>query len=802
VLLLLLGFGFFFKNNIVPIIKESLNEQLDVPVKVENISFSGLKTFPRLGVELSAIEMEESHQFYNQPAISADKIYLLLDLVKLVRGTYQISRVEVEGAQLMLADLEGYNNYTFFKSDSTSSEGVSFVIDKLILRNTQVVYNYQPSAFMVKCYTPTATLQVKNSDNITALKIDGLLNNTSIEQSSEVYMSKRNVKLKTLLMVDTEKELVSFRNASLGIEDVALKTEGQILYSDKEKLHIQFSSTEGKTQDLISLLPDSFKESLSAVSITGTSLLSGVLTGSYSSVNQLAFKLNYRLLETAIKLRDEPLGVSNLVASGAVLIPNLGNLRNASFKASIGQAETENNHFTGNLLVRDFDNPKIDWKGKLDLDAPFIFNTSENPSFKCSKGRIMYNGGIILNQVGHSAKALQNDLILNGELTLEDIAGELIEQNVKVSSLNGRCTANPRAIEIDNLDIRLEPNTSIGLQGKVIDYISLISDDSKAKLVGYLSITNLNINDFISSDTTQNSGNPIEELSPIAFELNTTINGFQYNDFNAEEFKGKLTSDRKTILTENAQIKALQGVTKADLAIKPWGNNVLLDIVSKVEGVDITELFKQFNNFEQDEITYQHLSGTLNGNITAKVLMDQEYNPVLEKLYVKSDVEIINGALVNYKPLQELSKFVDIEDLMNVQFKQLNNTIEIFDGTIFIPKMQIQNSALNLELEGTHTFENEMKYQIGLSVGELLAKKANWIAKRRERRIEDNPNGGMTAYIIMEGTPDDLRIRYDRATVKETAKKELKKERENFIKALKGEETFEKKKDYDDVWDE
>jgi hypothetical protein len=802
VLLLLLGFGFFFKNNIVPIIKESLNEQLDVPVKVENISFSGLKTFPRLGVELSAIEMEESHQFYNQPAISADKIYLLLDLVKLVRGTYQISRVEVEGAQLMLADLEGYNNYTFFKSDSTSSEGVSFVIDKLILRNTQVVYNYQPSAFMVKCYTPTATLQVKNSDNITALKIDGLLNNTSIEQSSEVYMSKRNVKLKTLLMVDTEKELVSFRNASLGIEDVALKTEGQILYSDKEKLHIQFSSTEGKTQDLISLLPDSFKESLSAVSITGTSLLSGVLTGSYSSVNQLAFKLNYRLLETAIKLRDEPLGVSNLVASGAVLIPNLGNLRNASFKASIGQAETENNHFTGNLLVRDFDNPKIDWKGKLDLDAPFIFNTSENPSFKCSKGRIMYNGGIILNQVGHSAKALQNDLILNGELTLEDIAGELIEQNVKVSSLNGRCTANPRAIEIDNLDIRLEPNTSIGLQGKIIDYISLISDNSKAKLVGYLNVTNLNINDFISSDTTQNSGNPIEELSPIAFELNTTINGFQYNDFNAEEFKGKLTSDRKTILTENAQIKALQGVTKADLAIKPWGNNVLLDIVSKVEGVDITELFKQFNNFEQDEITYQHLSGTLNGNITAKVLMDQEYNPVLEKLYVKSDVEIINGALVNYKPLQELSKFVDIEDLMNVQFKQLNNTIEIFDGTIFIPKMQIQNSALNLELEGTHTFENEMKYQIGLSVGELLAKKANWIAKRRERRIEDNPNGGMTAYIIMEGTPDDLRIRYDRATVKETAKKELKKERENFIKALKGEETFEKKKDYDDVWDE
>ena len=58
----------------------------------------------------------------------------------------------------------------------------------------------------------------------------------------------------------------------------------------------------------------------------------------------------------------------------------------------------------------------------------------------------------------------------------------------------------------------------------------------------------------------------------------------------------------------------------------------------------------------------------------------------------------------------------------------------------------------------------------------------------------------------MVGTPDNLKIAYDGATVKENVKEEIAKEKTNFIKALKGEATLETEttetKNYDDVWDE
>jgi hypothetical protein len=240
--------------------------------------------------------------------------------------------------------------------------------------------------------------------------------------------------------------------------------------------------------------------------------------------------------------------------------------------------------------------------------------------------------------------------------------------------------------------------------------------------------------------------------------------------------------------------------------MKNWGDHYLLDIQSKLEEVNIQKMFKQFDNFYQNEITDKNISGTLNGNLIAKIILNDDYEPILPKLYAKSTIEVNNGSLTGYEPLKELSSFVDIKDLENVKFKKLENSIEIFDETIFIPKMKIENNALNLEIEGTHTFDNLMSYAMEISIAELLATKANWIAKKAEKRIERNKTGGLTAYVMIEGTPDDLKIRYDRSTVKENIKEEVKNEKKKFIQTLKGENTLEDQKvnvkNYEDVWDE
>ena len=295
-------------------------------------------------------------------------------------------------------------------------------------------------------------------------------------------------------------------------------------------------------------------------------------------------------------------------------------------------------------------------------------------------------------------------------------------------------------------------------------------------------------------------------LTPIGLDVKTNITNFQYNDFKANEIRGTLVSDRHTITVNNCTIDALDGTTVADLKVRNWGDAYFLDINASLKNININELFKQFNNFDQNEITHEHLYGKMKGTVETKVFLDANFEPILDKLYSKFIITLEDGRLKGYEPLTELSDFVNIDDLRDVRFKTLHDTVEILSENIFFDGLRIENNALNLGISGTHNFDNNMYYEMDLSVVELLATKGNWFAKKKERKLEENQDGGLTAYIIMSGTPDNLSIKYDTERQLEEIKRDMKEEKSNFLRALKGDEVLyeeeSQRKDYENRWDE
>jgi len=148
---------------------------------------------------------------------------------------------------------------------------------------------------------------------------------------------------------------------------------------------------------------------------------------------------------------------------------------------------------------------------------------------------------------------------------------------------------------------------------------------------------------------------------------------------------------------------------------------------------------------------------------------------------------------------------VELDDLKDIKLKEMSNTVEIRDRTIYIPTTEVQSNAMNLTIGGTHNFDNFMDYRLKIRITELLASKSGWVKKKKECQLEENKEGGLSAYVIMVGTPDDLKIKYDRKTVQENIKKEIKKETKNFFQDLKKEIKREKSntKDRRKVeWDE
>ena len=810
VLLVFIGISaslfFYFQKNIQPILVAEINKSLAVRVSVDDITVTRIQDFPKIGVRLSNISVEESIPFYKDKLIQANELNLYVNLVKLYQGKYVIDEVSIRGGTINIVDLDNSNNYDIIKSsDDKKSTSISFEIDQLKLLNCYVKYNHTPSKTKINGFTSSSNIGIKYNNSSTFLKIKSNLKNLNLLVNKDGYVNDKNVSLNTKIIVNTNLKTISIEPSSLNIENINLSTHGKINYNESSLVDIKFKNGRTDAKELIRVLPTNLKKSFDNFNLEGNLAIDGFINGNSSKNGKLSIGFDYMLTNGNLMLKENKIGINQLNAKGTLSIPDIDNIRNSKFNCNLTSATNGSNQLEGNIEINDFEKLKIKWQGGAQLDPVFINKFIANPNFIPTNGIIKFDGNLSFIYDISLSKIAPNTLDYNGSIAIKNIQGKVLNPKLTIHQLNTEIQSKDNSIIVQNAQIKYNQTQAI-LNGHIKNVASILNDNSQAKFIGNLEINNLNINELISEDTTSKTEKNNIELSPIQFELATRVNNFKVNDFKAKSINGTLISDKKSIRLEELKMTALDGTIDGEISIKNWGKNYLLDIQSELYMVNIKKLFSQFNNFYQNEITDKNISGILDGSVITKVILDNNYEPILPKLYAKSSITIKNGALNGYEPLKELSSFVHIKDLKNVTFKTLSNSIEIFDQTIFIPKMRIENNALNLQLEGTHTFDNLMSYAMEISVAELLATKANWIAKKAEKRIERNKTGGLTAYVIMEGTPDDLKIKYDRSTVKENIKKEVKNEKKKFIQTLKGENTLQdqekKSKSYDDVWDE
>jgi hypothetical protein len=108
---------------------------------------------------------------------------------------------------------------------------------------------------------------------------------------------------------------------------------------------------------------------------------------------------------------------------------------------------------------------------------------------------------------------------------------------------------------------------------------------------------------------------------------------------------------------------------------------------------------------------------------------------------------------------------------------------------ITIPKTSIKNSAMNIDLWGTHTFRNEIDYHIQLLLSELLANKKRASKELDEELslVENDPENRRSVFIRMTGTVDNPIIKYDRKGLKQKIGDDIKAEKQNLKQILKEE---------------
>jgi hypothetical protein len=280
------------------------------------------------------------------------------------------------------------------------------------------------------------------------------------------------------------------------------------------------------------------------------------------------------------------------------------------------------------------------------------------------------------------------------------------------------------------------------------------------------------------NDSLHAAGFNIFKIPFSAFELDVAVNKVKYKKLWLKNVKAvaHMREDKKIkIDTLGVGIAGgyigMRGVLNAADPNKLYFRNGIY-----LSNVDITKMLIKFDNFGQDVILNNNLKGIVSGRIKSYIRLHPDLTPVLSETESQLDIEIRDGSLIDFGPMQAMAGYFKDKNLRMVRFDTLRNKLTLKNGVLQIPNMNINSSLGFIEVSGTQSLDLKMDYYLRIPM--KMVTQVGWQAlfgrKREEVNVDqvdeieyrDKDKNVRFMSINVSGTPDKYKIALKKAARK------------------------------------
>jgi|GEM_PF-2314489 len=784
-LVLLAGALYVFSGKIKDSVISEVNKSLTAKVQVGEIVFSAWTHFPQVSIDFNGVIIEESTSINDSALANVEQISLTLNIWDAIQEKIHIQGLSIRNGYVSLAQRVGEDNFSIFKSTGDSSGGeTSLSFQKVSLSNVAVYFKDDQDVYTFEL--PELSCSGDFKEDVFNAHLEGEVW-TALHFDKGESFAQRRFRLNSDLTVDRPNDKLKFSKTFLGLEDLAFELSGYWNIGDKLGGKIDIRTQDAQIKKLLSLLPGSVKSEIDKYESSGILKFSGSIH--QKDGNSLVLEANFGVDNGSLFLKEFGEGLSSIRLEGEFYYSEDKQYLNLNkFEARLMQDMVK-----GTLKMDGFDDPYLNMFVFGEFNLTNLQRIADLGDYNQSTGKLTLDISLKAKVSELKDPKKYRSLYIDGKVKGEHLNLGSDSLDNKLRDVNTFLQLKPTVCSIHRLDATWNEQR-VQIRGEAKNYLAYLFNEEELKILGRLKADKLQFNNPRESakPTTVSSDTSSFQLPPrIKMEAEVEVGVLSLERFIAKNITGRviLNSDRLDI--KNLRFETCSGKVslKGNWSKKSNGDQPVV-INAALEKLNIEEVFKAFNSFGQTEITDKNLKGLLSGKIDAGFLLDHAFNFLPKSLYSFLDIRIDGGELNNYAPLKSLSKYVRVEDLENVRFKTLENQIEIRDEIIFIPSMEIKNNAMNLYIEGQHSFGNNMNYSIKLQLKDVLA--GQYMKDHVENEFEKEEEG-VNVFIRMSGTPENLSIKYDSKNARKNLKKEMKKEKQTVKDILKQEFGIQKK---------
>lgn len=727
---------FLFKDKIQQMVIRAINNNLEATVDFDKIDLSLFRSFPMANVSIQKLSVINKAPFEGDTLVYSDRIDLKMSVKELFKSadeTIEVEYFSIKDTQVnLIFNPDGLGNFDIaIKSDEDKEEdtsedsGFSMKLQGYEVENLKFTYLDQASNMKMVLDkinhkgTGDFTNSVVDLDTYTSAV-------ASFDMDDTNYLNNVNLILDADLSLDLENSKYTFKENMARINKLPLEFDGFLqLKEEGQEYDLTFNTPTTSFSNFLGLIPSAYSGELENITTTGDFSVKGFVKGILSETTIPQFDIAMASDNASFKYPDLPKTVQNIIIDAKVrnetgLTKDIYvDLDQLSFKIDqdVFNAKAKLRNVTENMLVDANLNGTINL-ANLSQAYPIQLE-------KDLKGVLRADVGLSLDMLSIEQEQYEN-VKAQGTLNLTgfEYDGEELAKPLVISEADLKF--NPSHVALNKLDAKTG-KSDIQATGTLDNFYGFMFKDQTLKANFNLTSNHLEVADLMTTSTTETSSEettaaPSEDFKIPSFLdciISAKASTVVYDNLTLKNVSGKLTIKDETVALQNVVTSIFGGNIGLEGTVSTKGIKPLFDMNLNLNALDISSAFTQLEMLEK----IAPIAGVISGKINSTIKL----NGKLDAKELTPDLATLTGDLMGQfletkinadksKLLSSLDSHLNFIDFEKLNIDKLKTHLTFENGKVNIQPIDLSYDDINIELGGTHGFDQSMNYGVTFDV--------------------------------------------------------------------------------------
>ena len=732
ILILLLVLPFAFQGKIEKIVKQEGNKMLNAQFDFSALNISLLRNFPSASVTLEDFYLKGTGAFENDTLIQAGELTAAVNLFSLFGDSgYDISKIIIEDTKVKAIVLEdGKPNWDVMKASAeedtvqeTSAESSPFRIKlkRLSVKDLSVSYDDRQAGMYAAIENLRATCSGDFGSERTLVDLELKTPALTYRTGGVPFLNRAALEADMNVDADLVNNKFTLQDNSISLNAIKLNIDGwATMQKDGVGMDIKLNTNEVGFKELLSLIPAIYAKDFQDLKTDGKASLTAFAKGTLTQEQMPQFEVALNVENAMFRYPSLPAGVDGINISATVKNPG-GNIDATEVTINPFDFTLAGNPFSLKAIVKTpTSDPDLQAtaKGTLDLGKIKDVYPLEDMSFNGTIQADMNLAGKLsyIEKEQYDKMKAEGSIRLNGmKLNMKDLPTVAIQRST--------FSFSPRYLQLSETTVNIG-NNDVTLDSRFENYLGYALKGSTLKGSLNISSNHLNLNDFMSTDTTAvqaqatadttattSSTGTIRIPENLDFNMQANLKEVLFDKMKLENVNGTLLVKNGTIDMRNLSFNTMGGSITANGAYSaPKASQPHLNAGFDMKNIGFAQAYQELGLVQQLAPIFKGLKGNFSGNLQIDTPLDENMSPVMKKVQGSGNLSTKDLSLSGVKFIDQVADIVKRPSMKEIEVKDLNLGFEIKDGRVNTQPFDLKLGDYTMNLSGSTGLDQTIDY--------------------------------------------------------------------------------------------